>query len=563
MKYIQSNYNLTLEHPVQKLEDHSILLLDPKNVVRRGSPVAAVVEDPPVADGSILPYQTFYHDDNIEFDEESRTWKSRSYGFLYVPNGNRLSLMVPVLTNPQKTKAYLYLYPIQHIPPSIEEIRTVAYQLGIKQLLSNEEILAQIDKSDWPQAEREKKPVRIQFAQGIESQDGWKKYYILKVDAQIKSGQLNDDGSIDFKERNFITEAKKGTPIFEEIPERQVVNGIDIFSKIIKGRLLKHKEYKIGKNIIPSQDNPLLHIASIDGRIFFHNPYVDVNETVYIPSDVDYSTGNIEFQGSLEIKGSVLAGFKVSGGADILIHENIDEGNVECKGSLAVQGGINGSEKSIVRVEGDISAKYIQNARILCEGNVVVEDAIINSDIFCRGKITVSSDKGGKIIGGKVIGKLGITANIVGNTLGNDTFLGARMDPDIFEKYSFHMKRLKELLEDKKAITEEIFHSFGADFMKDPKKILATLPTPRKKQVLTLLNDLQQINQQIRTNQQGAEDLKEILKTPSDVKIEIRKELFPPTKIQLKGSILAVDKKTNRVKYYIPENEGEIKAFYL
>lgn len=526
--------------------------------------LASIMENPSTMDEATIPYLKFIEGDNVEYDEENLIFRAKSYGFLFVERGVKINVIAPVLSNKLKTKAYVYLFPLpDNSIPTIEDIRTVAYNQGITQLLSNEDILRQISNVDWNKVKESKKPKKILFAQGLEPQDGWKKYYILKINPDLISGKIGEDGRIDFRERDYIKEVKRETVIFEEVPGQEMRNGLDIFGKMIKARMIKHKEYKIGKNIKRSDKNPLIHVASIDGRVSYHAPTVDINDSVFIPTDVDYSTGNVSFDGTIEIRGSVLSGFKVIGGSDIFISENIEESTVEAKGNLILHGGINGGDKANVHVEGNLQAKYIQHATVFVEGSIIIQDSIINSEVMARGYVEVGASKSGKIVGGSVIGKMGVKASVIGSASGSDTFIGARMDPDIFEKFAFHKKMLKELQEQKKTITDMIFHSFGADFLKNPKKYLVQLPTPRKRQVVQLLNELQEINRKITINDQAAEDLKEILHTPDEVKIEILSEIYPPAKIQLKGEIVSIEKKIGKVRYYIPAGKSEITTFYI
>lgn len=566
MKYIKTTFNLKLTNPFEKGPDGQPLITEPGNVVFRGQKIISIIENPDNPDESMIPYEPMKHGENVTVNEIPNSgitdYIANCYGILY-RKGNEIGIKIPIQYNKNKTKAYLLIFPeATGKIPSIEELNALSYYLGISQQVSSERIQSALNSIKPQELLKTRTPLRILFASGFDQTDGWARYFILKIKPEVQSGEIQEDGSINYRERRFIHQVSKGTPIAEEVPAQEASDGLDIFGETIKGRLLKHKEYKIGKNISPARDNALLLVSDVDGSLTYRAPHVEVNEKVYIASDINYSTGNIEFKGTVEIKGNVISGFKVISGADCIIHENIDEGSADVKGDLYVKGGIHGSEKSMINIGGSLTAKYIRNGNLHCEGNIFVEDSIINSKIMCRGKVTVISKKSGRILGGEIIGKQGISVNTVGSQTGTDTFLGARMDLEISEQIYFNMSKLKELSESKKEITESLYQSFGPEFMTNPKEYIKSLPSIRKKQCVKLLSDLNGLNQKVKEFQYKVEDLKEILKTPDETIIEVLQRLYPPTRIQMKESIVKIEKKENQAKFRIPPGRAEIEVIY-
>ena len=80
-------------------------------------------------------------------------------------------------------------------------------------------------------------------------------------------------------------------------------------------------------------------VADLDGQLVENNNKIIVDPTIEIKGDVDLSTGNIDFNGSVLIKGSVQAGFAVRADGDVEIRGTISGGNVEAK-NIIVFGGI-------------------------------------------------------------------------------------------------------------------------------------------------------------------------------------------------------------------------------
>lgn len=101
-----------------------------------------------------------------------------------------------------------------------------------------------------------------------------------------------------------------------------------------------------------------------------------------VVDNVNYSTGNINFDGSVTINGTIEDGFSVIATEDIeikglrgigCIKEIISTG-----GNVLIGGGINGRDKSTIKAK-NIASKYISNAIICAESTVNVRHYILNS----------------------------------------------------------------------------------------------------------------------------------------------------------------------------------------
>ena len=102
-----------------------------------------------------------------------------------------------------------------------------------------------------------------------------------------------------------------------------------------------------------------------EGAVKAREYTVSVQPVAQISGDVGADTGNIDFQGNVEIQGSVTAGFRVSATSDVTIAGGVEAGaRVEAGGNLTVQLGIMGKD-TIVNAGGDLMAKFIQEAQAL------------------------------------------------------------------------------------------------------------------------------------------------------------------------------------------------------
>src|SRR5208337_4362272 len=95
---------------------------------------------------------------------------------------------------------------------------------------------------------------------------------------------------------------------------------------------------------------------------------------VIINGDVDLTTGNINFNGTVHITGSVRPGFKVQADSDVIIERDVEDAHIIAGGNITIKNGVVGNESVHITARGDITARFIQNARIEAGKSITVED---------------------------------------------------------------------------------------------------------------------------------------------------------------------------------------------
>jgi uncharacterized protein (DUF342 family) len=162
-----------------------------------------------------------------------------------------------------------------------------------------------------------------------------------------------------------------------------------------------------------------------------------------VPGDVDYSTGNLSMDGTLNIKGWIRTGFHVQAKGDIQVGEGIENTCVEAGEDISVKGGIIGSEEGRVHAGGSITVRFIENARVHAGGDIRVGTHIVRSKVSADGRIV---DTGGKacIRGGNVSAGKGIKMNEIGSPAGIVTHVSVGAPPQLRERLADISKKLGE-----------------------------------------------------------------------------------------------------------------------
>lgn len=273
--------------------------------------------------------------------------------------------------------------------------------------------------------------------------DAYIKYYFnTDVHAQPT---LKDDGTVDYFHLNMINPCKKGQLLAEIIPEDEGEYGTTVQGAKIKPRQVKKAHLEFGHNIEISEDRRKItsmvdgHVSLVEGKVFVSD--------VYEVENVDLSTGNIDFEGSVQVKGNVSSNFVIRAGGNVIISGVVEGAHIEAGGNIIIARGMNGMTKGTLKAGGNIVAKFLENATAAAGGYVSTE-SILHSNVTATTEIQVTG-KRGFITGGHVRAGQKIEVKTLGATLGAPTVVEVGVDP---EKKAEYMRLQKEVSEIVKTI---------------------------------------------------------------------------------------------------------------
>jgi uncharacterized protein (DUF342 family) len=248
--------------------------------------------------------------------------------------------------------------------------------------------------------------LKIEVARGLNPIDGedGRVIYHVKKDSEYKP-IIQDEGIIDYKNIDYFQMVEKGQLLCEIIKETEGIEGCNIFGADVPAKAGRPPEDPKGKNTEYIEDGAKL-IASCDGVVRFITSTIEINDTMYINSSVNQQTGNIDFSGDVIVGGDVCEGFTVCSGGNIIVKGVVEAAHIEAAGNVHISNGVNGAGKEGIFVGGDLRCKYIENANLHVEGNISA-DYIIDSKIVCNGNIELRGSRelvvGGEI---KLLGQL-------------------------------------------------------------------------------------------------------------------------------------------------------------
>jgi uncharacterized protein (DUF342 family) len=231
------------------------------------------------------------------------------------------------------------------------------------------------------------------------------KYY-FETDP-LKIGKARKGGVIDFEDRGTISQVTTDDLLVEKIPPVEGTPGKDVYGNFTDALKSKDIKLRCGKGTTLSEDGIKI-LAATDGV-----PKISVHGKVYvlpqheIRGDVGKNTGNVEFDGEINVAGSIRSGYRVQGYS--LAADTILGAEVDMIGDVAVSGGI---IKAAVKTDGHVRAIFVRGADIKAFGDVIVEKGIRDSKIETSGACIV---KGSIVLSSKIAAQKGIWADQIGS----------------------------------------------------------------------------------------------------------------------------------------------------
>lgn len=239
------------------------------------------------------------------------------------------------------------------------------------------------------------------------------------------SGRLREDGSIDFKQRGGRQQVAADAPIARLHPPTPPTPGADVLGAVVEAPAGRPLAVKAGENVLerPRQDGVVEYHSAITGTPELDQDTLRVSEVLVVAGDVDLDSGNIASEsGSVEVRGSLRAGFSISAGKDVTVAGLVEAADITAGKDVAVQGGIVMSGANTVRAGGGVSAKFIHNAAVTAGGDVLTRSDIIQSEITARGRVSANNGHG-NIVGGAVRCRTGLLAKELGGETGAATLI--------------------------------------------------------------------------------------------------------------------------------------------
>lgn len=371
--------------------------------------------------------------------------------------------------------------------------------------------------------------------------------YNFNTNPSLRPKRL-EDGSVDYKNLNTISQVKEGDLLARLIPSDPGKDGKDVTGRVIPVREVKSLALNFGENVRINDDGTELYSlvnghASIDrdGRVI-------VQDELTVSSDVDNGTGNIDYDGNVHITGSVRSGFSVRSTGDIIIDGVVEGAFIDAGGQIIVRRGVHGMNKGVLRSKGNIIASFIESARVATEGYVET-GSILYSDVNAKTDVSVMNRKG--FIAGSTVRAGGRVESVtIGSQMGAATRIEVGLDPEKKRQYALLQKQILDesrQLENVKPVVENY-----EEFIKAGK----TLDDKNRKYLADLLSRIEQIRSDLKEHRDSFNELHHELLTGQQASVIVHKDIFPGVTVTISDLSLTIKDRYSCVEF--KKKNGEI-----
>ena len=265
--------------------------------------------------------------------------------------------------------------------------------------------------------------------------------------------QMAEDGSVDFHKLDMIERVQEGQLLAKLTPADYGTDGIDVCGMPVKPAKVINLTLKHGKHIHLSDDKLEMY-SEVSGNVTLVDDTVFVSNVYEVPADVGPSTGDIDYDGSVEVKGNVLSGYTVHATGDITVNGAVEGANLVAGGKIVLKRGIQGMGKGNMEAQGYVISNFIESSKVT-SGGKIISDAIMHSDVIAQDAIEVHG-KRGLIAGGKVRSATRIETKTAGSSMGTQTELEVGLDPTIMDRYHAIEKNIELLSDEKDKILQNV-----------------------------------------------------------------------------------------------------------
>ncbi|GAB7140931.1 hypothetical protein RsTz2092_08880 [Deferribacterales bacterium RsTz2092] len=220
------------------------------------------------------------------------------------------------------------------------------------------------------------------------------------VSAQVGKPKVSDGGNVDYKSQSDIIQVKEGDLLATKRPIMPGHEGTDVTGMKVKPLEGKEITLEIGEGVIV---DPLgtHYKAKWDGYLEYSENKLAVHKVFVVQRNVDYSTGNVSFKGTVHIKGDVLSGFKVEAGQNVIVDGLCEDCEIVAGGDIEIKVGIKGSKENRFLAGGNITVGYAESANMCAKNDINIKKYAYNCDMGAGEKI-IANTNDGIIAGGKI-----------------------------------------------------------------------------------------------------------------------------------------------------------------
>ncbi|WP_372631725.1 DUF342 domain-containing protein [Cohnella sp.] len=406
------------------------------------------------------------------------------------------------------------------------------------------------------------RPQDFYFAQNVVAvgtppkpgKDGYIKLLYGEDEEESRGPVEREDGSVDYKQVTKLANVKAGQLIAERAPAEPGVPGKAVTGEEIAPKEGREVHFKIGKNVVVNPENIAMY-AAIDGLVTkTDKDKLNVFPVYEVNGDVDYNIGNIEFVGTVVVRGNILTGFSVKASGDIRVTGGIEGAEVESDGSIEVTGGIIGTNKGYVKAGRNVRCSFVQEGNVIAGEDVLVTQSIMHSNVRAGKSVKCLGAKG-LIVGGTIQAGERVTARMIGNSMSTATVVEVGVRPELRQE-------LGELRTTMRQLSESLDKTEKALSMLDQMASVGQLSGDKLALRVKLTATKRQTTEELQSAKERVLDIEKTLEDATTARVDAVHTLWGGTKIVIGRYTRFVKDASQRVTFRFADGDIVMVPFY-
>lgn len=271
-----------------------------------------------------------------------------------------------------------------------------------------------------------------------EGPEGWYEYLFRQEVARTPKKLA--DGTVDYQSVEWFEIVKKGQIVARYHPAGMGECGYTVTGKKIPAQRGKEKKMLHGQGF--TVEDGINYIASLTGRIEMRDQEILIS-SVYVFDEITRATGNVDLDGSVYIKGNVGSNTVVKATGDIVIDGFIESAVIESGTSVFLRQGVNAAKNGRITAGENVAGKFFEGVTVEAKGDICCNYSM-DANLHAEGKIILSGEKG-SLIGGRALGRQGVSVYSAGNESALPTFIQIGVDEEVYAKLRNTEKSLEEI----------------------------------------------------------------------------------------------------------------------
>ena len=293
-------------------------------------------------------------------------------------------------------------------------------------------VVAGIDDAALAQAVASGVCKAVVVARGVLARDGHDAEFDELISAAPnRTPTVDENGLIDYREHGDVVMVHAGALLMRRRPATPGEPGFTVRGDTLVSKSGLDEPFAaqlVGAKV--SNEDPNLLLASQTGHPV-RVPGGVMVEPILRLAEVNMTTGNIHYDGTVQVDGEIGQGMQVRATGDIIVGGMVDGGVLQAGGDITVTGGVIARAK--LRATGAISARFAEAAQLYAGTSINIGDTALECELQSLSQIVVGSSapQRGRLIGGRATAMMLIQAPLLGSPSGGVTKLVLGVNPDL------------------------------------------------------------------------------------------------------------------------------------